>query len=71
MEDFIYDFTKICKKSGNKVVKTKLIRQAIEKEFSPIMEHDSHEFVLYILNKLKEELTEKNARLPSDPSYNV
>lgn len=35
------------------------------------MEHDSHEFVLYILNKLKEELTEKNARLPTDPNNNV
>lgn len=35
-------------------------------EFSPIMEHDSHEFFLYLLNKLKDELTDKSSKLPLD-----
>eukprot|EP00347_Sterkiella_histriomuscorum_P018092 403346820 len=71
MEDFSYDFNKICQKPGQKIVKTKYIRQAIEKEFSPIMEHDSHEFLLYFLNKLKEEITEKQAKLPSDSKDSI
>lgn len=35
------------------------------------MEHDSHEFLLYFLNKLKDELTEKGSKLPMDPRMEV
>ena len=35
------------------------------------MEHDSHEFLLHLLNKLKDELTEKGAKLPSNTDVSV
>lgn len=35
------------------------------------MEHDSHEFLLYFLNQLKDEMTEKGSKLPTDSSLSV
>lgn len=35
------------------------------------MEHDSHEFLLYFLNKLKDELTEKDAKHPSNSNVKI
>ena len=34
------------------------------REFSPVREQDSHEFLLYMLNNLKDELTEKGTKFP-------
>ena len=48
-----------------KVLKTNILKSIVQEEFSPVMEHDSHEFLLYFLNNLKDELTEKNTKLPS------
>lgn len=64
MEDFSSDIERSAKKNTFQVVKTRPIRRLIEKEFNPILEHDSHEFLLYLLNKLKDEHTEKNAQYP-------
>jgi len=36
----------------------------ISERFSPVVEHDSHEFLLYFLNNLRDELTDKSAKLP-------
>ncbi len=43
----------------------------IKEEFSPVMEHDSHEFLLYFLNNLKDELTEKGTKLPLNTKMQV
>ncbi|CDW78527.1 ubiquitin carboxyl-terminal hydrolase family protein [Stylonychia lemnae] len=64
MEDISSDIERMSKKLSFQVVKTRPIRRLIEKEFNPILEHDSHEFLLYFLNRLKDELTEKDAQHP-------
>ncbi len=45
-----------------RVLKTTKLRKLIQTEFNPIMEHDAHEFMLYLVNKLKDEVTEKEAK---------
>ena len=35
------------------------------------MEHDSHEFLLYFLNNLKDELTSAGAKLPMNAKLNL
>lgn len=48
-----------------RVLKTTKLRKLVQSEFNPIMEHDAHEFMLYLVNRLKEEVTEKEAKVPS------
>jgi archaellum component FlaC len=44
------------------VLKTTKLRKLVQSEFNPIMEHDAHEFMLYIVNRLKDEVTETQAK---------
>jgi archaellum component FlaC len=44
------------------VLKTTKFRKLVQSEFNPIMEHDAHEFMLYIVNRLKDEVTETQAK---------
>ena len=46
-----------------RVLKTTKLRKLVQSEFNPIMEHDAHEFMLYIVNRLKDEVTEKEAKV--------
>lgn len=55
----------------SRVLSTENLRYLIKKEFNPIMEHDCHEFLLYFLNNLKDELTEKGAKLPMNATSDV
>mmetsp|Transcript_24339 Transcript_24339/g.23952 ORF Transcript_24339/g.23952 Transcript_24339/m.23952 type:complete len:130 (-) Transcript_24339:398-787(-) len=48
-----------------------MIRRLIQSEFTPALEHDSHEFLLYFLNNLKDELTEKGMKLSFGKETNV
>ena len=57
-------------KSG-RIIDISKFRSLIKKEFNPSMEHDSHEFLLYFLNKLKDELTENGSKLPSNIQLNA
>lgn len=52
-------------------MKTQNLRKMISEEFSPVMEHDSHEFLLYFLNNLKDELTEVGTKLPMSTKLEV
>jgi ubiquitin C-terminal hydrolase len=45
------------------VLKTTKLRKLVQSEFNPIMEHDAHEFMLYIVNRLKDEVTDKEAKV--------
>ena len=41
-----------------RVLKTTKLRKQVQREFNPVMEHDAHEFMLYLVNRLKDEVTE-------------
>ena len=41
-----------------RVLKTTKLRKLVQSEFNPVMEHDAHEFMLYLVNRLKDEVTE-------------
>jgi ubiquitin C-terminal hydrolase len=62
MSKIALNIESVQQKKSDRVIKTLGVRQLIQSEFSPVMEHDSHEFLLYFLNKLKDELTEKNSK---------
>jgi ubiquitin C-terminal hydrolase len=64
MENLSLQIDKIAKSHVKRVILTSDLRKMIKEEFSPVMEHDSHEFLLYFLNGLKDELTEKGTKLP-------
>lgn len=62
MSEFAADINKAQKKSNFRVLKTGKLKSIMGREFSPVREQDSHEFLLYLLNNLKDELTEKGTK---------
>ena len=49
-----------------RVLKTTKLRKLVQSEFNPVMEHDAHEFMLYLVNRLKDEVTETQAKVTTN-----
>jgi uncharacterized UBP type Zn finger protein len=63
MAEEVMDAKKSIIKVGQvRVFKTTKLRKLVQSEFNPIMEHDAHEFMLYLVNRLKDEVTETQAK---------
>ena len=52
-----YLFYKTVFKSKQKVVELKHLKELVSRKFYPIMQHDSHEFMMYLLSSLQDEET--------------
>ena len=57
MDDFnfsngLYLFFKGVYKTNQRVIEIKFLKDVVAKKFHPIMQHDSHEFMAYLLSSL-------------------
>lgn len=71
LEGFGGEIRVVSKLKNHKIIKTSPLRKLIQEDFSPNNEHDSHEFLLYFLNNLNEELIEKGTKLPTDAKLDL
>jgi uncharacterized UBP type Zn finger protein len=53
----LYLFYKSVFRQRQKIIEITMLKEVVSKKFHPIMQHDSHEFMTYLLGSLQDEET--------------
>ena len=53
----LYLFYKHVFKLDSKIIEIKFLKEVVARKFQPIMQHDSHEFMMYLFSNLQDEET--------------